>query len=100
MYFCIFQLEGRGSVPTRQGPLANSAKTSPLEKEKTCARTSVTVSELSEDKSQGSPKVKRKRSLGTMLSRSNDADRDVKPVGQNRPANEARPRSSDGLAFR
>ncbi|XP_048562220.1 uncharacterized protein LOC125543016 isoform X1 [Triticum urartu] len=94
------RLEGRGSVPTRQGPLANSAKTSPLEKEKTCARTSVTVSELSEDKSQCSPKVKRKRSLGTMLSRSNDADRDVKPVGQNRPANEARPRSSDGLAFR
>ncbi|KAM3399627.1 hypothetical protein ACQJBY_004812 [Aegilops geniculata] len=94
------RLEGRGSVPTRQGPLANSAKTSPLEKEKTFARTSVTVSELSEDKSQGSPKVKRKRSLGTMLSRSNDADRDVKPVGQSRPANEARPRSSDGLAFR
>ncbi|KAF6992908.1 hypothetical protein CFC21_009861 [Triticum aestivum] len=94
------RLEGRGSVPTRQGPLANSAKTSPLEKEKTCARTSVTVSELSEDKSQDSPKVKRKRSLGTMLSRSNDADRDVKPVGQSRPANEARPRSSDGLAFR
>ncbi|VAH12415.1 unnamed protein product [Triticum turgidum subsp. durum] len=94
------RLEGRGSVPTRQGPLANSAKTSPLEKEKTCARTSVAVSELSEDKSQDSPKVKRKRSLGTMLSRSNDADRDVKPVGQSRPANEARPRSSDGLAFR
>ncbi|VAH12413.1 unnamed protein product [Triticum turgidum subsp. durum] len=92
------RLEGRGSVPTRQGPLANSAKTSPLEKEKTCARTSVAVSELSEDKSQDSPKVKRKRSLGTMLSRSNDADRDVKPVGQSRPANEARPRSSDGLA--
>ncbi|XP_044970797.1 uncharacterized protein LOC123431011 [Hordeum vulgare subsp. vulgare] len=94
------RLEGRGSVPTRQGPLANSAKTSPLEKEKTCARTSVPVSELSEDKSQGSPKVKRKRSLGTMLSRSSDADRDVKPVGQNRPSNEARPRSSDGLALR
>ncbi|KAM3405992.1 hypothetical protein ACQJBY_000189 [Aegilops geniculata] len=94
------RLEGRGSVPTRQGPLANSAKTSPLDKEKTCARTSVTVSELSEDKSQDSPKVKRKRSLGTMLSRSNDADRDVRPVGQSRPANEARLRSSDGLAFR
>ncbi|XP_037481138.1 uncharacterized protein LOC119358825 isoform X2 [Triticum dicoccoides] len=94
------RLEGRGSVLTRQGPLANSAKTSPLDKEKTFARTSVPVSELSEEKSQDSPKVKRKCSLGTMLSRSNDADRDVKPVGQNRPANEARPRSSDGLAFR
>ncbi|XP_062230490.1 uncharacterized protein LOC133928258 isoform X2 [Phragmites australis] len=102
------RVEGRGSVPTRQGPLVSNEKSSPVEKEKSCARASSTVSGLSEDKLRGlstggegwEKKMRRKRSVGTMLSRGNDADRDVKPVGQHRPANEVRPRSSDGLAYR
>ena len=69
---------------------------------------SATVSGLSEDKLRGlstggegwDKKMKRKRSVGTMISRAIDADRDVKSVGQHRPANEVRPRSGDGLAYR
>ncbi|XP_062179657.1 uncharacterized protein LOC133884314 isoform X2 [Phragmites australis] len=101
------RVEGRSIVPTRQGPLVSNEKSSPVEKEKSCARASGTVSGLSEDKLRGlsggegwEKKMRRKRSVGTMLNRGNDADRDVKLVGQHRPTNEARPRSSDGLANR
>ncbi|RCV15600.1 hypothetical protein SETIT_3G069600v2 [Setaria italica] len=102
------RVEGRTSVPTRQGPLVSNEKNSPVEKEKSCTRMSATVSVLSEDKLRGlstggegwEKKMKRKRSVGTMLGRGSDADRDVKSVGQHRPANEVRPRSSDGLAYR
>ena len=101
-------MEGRGSVPARQGPLvSNNDKSSPVEKEKSCARASGSVSGLSDDKrglSAGGEgwekKMKRKRSVGTMLNRGTDADREVKPVGQHRAANEVRPRSSDGLSYR
>jgi len=102
------RVEGRGSVPTRQGPLISTEKNSPLEKEKSSARISATVSGLSDDKLRGlstgsegwEKKMKRKRSVGTMLSRGSDVDRDVKSAGQHRPANEVRPRSSDGLGYR
>ncbi|CAN6336028.1 unnamed protein product [Urochloa humidicola] len=102
------RVEGRASVPTRQGPLVSNEKNSPVEKEKSCTRMSATVSGLSEDKLRGlstggegwEKKMKRKRSVGTMLGRGSDADRDVKSAGQHRPANEVRPRSSDGLAYR
>ncbi|CAL5097475.1 unnamed protein product [Urochloa decumbens] len=102
------RVEGRASVPTRQGPMVSNEKNSPVEKEKSCTRMSATVSGLSEDKLRGlstggegwEKKMKRKRSVGTMLGRGSDADRDVKSVGQHRPANEVRPRSSDGLAYR
>ncbi|KAJ1261101.1 hypothetical protein BS78_09G002400 [Paspalum vaginatum] len=102
------RVEGRGSLPTRQGPLVSNDKSSPVEKEKSCTRMSATVSGLSEDKLRGlstgsegwEKKMKRKRSVGTMISRAIDADRDVKSVGQHRSANEVRPRSSDGLAYR
>jgi hypothetical protein len=104
----MFQVEGRASVPTRQGPLVSNEKNSPVEKEKSSTRMSATVSGLSEDKLRGlstggegwEKKMKRKRSVGTMLGRGSDVDRDVKSVGQHRPANEVRPRSSDGLAYR
>ncbi|CAN6358201.1 unnamed protein product [Urochloa humidicola] len=102
------RVEGRASVPTRQGPLVSNEKNSPVEKEKSSTRMSATVSGLSEDKLRGlstggegwEKKMKRKRSVGTMLGRGSDADRDVKSVGQHRPANEVRPRSSDGLVYR
>ncbi|PNT72110.1 hypothetical protein BRADI_2g39470v3 [Brachypodium distachyon] len=101
------RMEGRGGVPTRQGPVPNSNESKPLEKEKICARTSVTLPGISEDKLRGlstggegwEKKLKRKRSLGTMLNR-HDADGVVKSVGQHKPANEAPPCSSDGLALR
>lgn len=103
-YMCIFQLEGRGNISTRQSPLVNNEKSSLVEKEKSCGRTSG----LSEDKLQGlstggegwEKKLKRKRSIGTVLNRGNDADRDVKSGGQHRPANEANPRPSDGPSHR
>ncbi|KAK3137767.1 hypothetical protein QOZ80_5BG0456950 [Eleusine coracana subsp. coracana] len=102
------RVEGRGSVPARQGPLVSNDKSSPVEKEKSCARASATASGLSDDKPRGlsaggegwEKKMRRKRSVGTMLNRGTDADREVKPVGQHRAGNEVRPRSSDGLAFR
>uniref|UniRef100_A0A0D3G2C6 Uncharacterized protein n=1 Tax=Oryza barthii TaxID=65489 RepID=A0A0D3G2C6_9ORYZ len=98
------RLEGRGNISTRQSPLVNNEKSSLVEKEKSCGRTSG----LSEDKLQGlstggegwEKKLKRKRSIGTVLNRGNDADRDVKSGGQHRPANEANPRPSDGLSHR
>ncbi|GJM94286.1 hypothetical protein PR202_ga10920 [Eleusine coracana subsp. coracana] len=102
------RVEGRASVPARQGPLVSNDKSSPVEKEKSCARASATVSGLSDDKLRAlsaggegwEKKMRRKRSVGTMLNRGTDADREVKPVGQHRAGNEVRPRSSDGLAFR
>ncbi|XP_006645340.1 uncharacterized protein LOC102711847 isoform X1 [Oryza brachyantha] len=102
------RLEGRGNVPTRQGPLADSEKSSSLEKEKSSLRNVNAPSGFSEDKLRGlapggegwEKKLKRKRSVGTMLNRGNDVDRDVKPVVQHRPNNEARVRSSDGLPIR
>ncbi|AQK95638.1 hypothetical protein ZEAMMB73_Zm00001d011089 [Zea mays] len=102
------RVEGRGSVPTRQGPLVSNEKNSPVEKEKNSTRISAIVSGLSDEKLRGlstgsegwEKKMKRRRSVGTMLSRGSDADRDVKSMGQHRPANEARPRSSDGLGYR
>ncbi|KAL6619846.1 hypothetical protein ACP70R_031949 [Stipagrostis hirtigluma subsp. patula] len=101
------RLDGRGSVSSRQGPLVNNERNSPVEKEKN-ARTPGSVPVLSEDKLRGlstggdgwEKKMRRKRSVGTMLNRGNDADRDVKPVGQHRPANEVRPRSIEGVAHR
>lgn len=104
----IFQLEGRGNVPTRQGPLVDSEKSSSLEKEKNSLRNVNAASGFSEDKLRGlapggegwEKKLKRKRSVGTMLNRGNDVDRDVKPLVQHRPNNEARMRSSDGLPIR
>nr|CAB3463585.1 unnamed protein product [Digitaria exilis] len=102
------RVEGRASVPTRQSPLVSNDKNSSVEKEKSSTRMSATVSGLSEDKLRGlstggegwEKKMKRKRSVGTMLGRGSDADRDVKSVGQHRPANEVRSRSSDGLPYR
>uniref|UniRef100_A0A0D9VAR1 Uncharacterized protein n=1 Tax=Leersia perrieri TaxID=77586 RepID=A0A0D9VAR1_9ORYZ len=102
------RLEGRGSVPTRQAPLVEAEKNSSLEKEKSSLRSSNAASGFSEDKLRGlapggegwEKKLKRKRSVGTMLNRGNDVDRDVKPLVQHRPNNEARMRSSDGLPIR
>ncbi|KAG8053831.1 hypothetical protein GUJ93_ZPchr0001g30177 [Zizania palustris] len=102
------RLEGRGNIPARQGPLADSEKSSSLEKEKSSVRNVNAASGFSEDKLRGlSPggegwekKLKRKRSVGTVLNRGNDVDRDVKPSVQHRPNNEVRIRSGDGLPIR
>lgn len=86
----------------------DTEKNSPLEKEKSSVRNVNVTSGFSEDKLRGlSPRgegwekrLKRKRSVGTMLNRGNDVDRDVKPLVQHRSNNEVRARSSDGLPFR
>lgn len=62
----------------------------------------------SEDKIRGLPpggegwekKMKRRRSVGTMVNRVTESDRDIKQAIQQRPNNEPRPRSCDNLGFR
>lgn len=102
------RLEGRVNVPTRQGPSVDTEKNPPLEKEKSSVRNVNSTSGFSEDKLRGlSPasegwekKLKRKRSVGVMLNRGSDVDRDAKPSVQHRSNSEVRGRSSDALPFR
>jgi hypothetical protein len=102
-------LEGRVNVSTRQGPLVDTEKNLPLEKEKLSVRNVNATAGFSEDKlvrglapgGEGwEKKMKRKRSVGTMLNRGSDVDRDVKPSVQHRSSSEVRGRSSDALPFR
>lgn len=103
------RLEGRVNVSTRQGPLVDTEKNPPLEKEKISVRNVNATAGFSEDKlvrglapgGEGwEKKMKRKRSVGTMLNRGSDVDRDVKPSVQHRSSSEVRGRSSDALPFR
>ncbi|KAM0856036.1 hypothetical protein ACQ4PT_049372 [Festuca glaucescens] len=103
------RLEGRVNVSTRQGPLVDTEKNPPLEKEKISVRNVNATAGFSEDKlvrglapgGEGwEKKMKRKRSVGTMLNRGSDVDRDVKPSVQHRSSSEVRGRSSDSLPFR
>ncbi|KAL6853349.1 hypothetical protein ACP4OV_019378 [Aristida adscensionis] len=99
--------EGRFNAPTKQGTLMDTEKNFPLEKEKSSVRIASATTGVSEDKLRGLPpggegwekKMKRKRSVGTMLNRGNDVDRDVTPL-VHRSNNEVRARSTDGLPFR
>jgi hypothetical protein len=100
-------LEGRVNVSTRQGPLVDTEKNLPLEKEKSSVRNVNATAGFSEEKIRGlapggegwEKKMKRKRSVGTMINRGSDVDRDVKPSVQHR-SSEVRGRSSDALPFR
>uniref|UniRef100_A0ACD5WKR9 Uncharacterized protein n=1 Tax=Avena sativa TaxID=4498 RepID=A0ACD5WKR9_AVESA len=102
------RLEGRVNVSTRQGPLVDTEKIPSLEKEKSSVRNGNATSGFSEDKLRGlapggdgwEKKMKRKRSVGTMLNRGSDVDRDVKPSVQHRSNSEVRGRSIDALPFR
>ncbi|KAI5001607.1 hypothetical protein ZWY2020_026257 [Hordeum vulgare] len=103
------RLEGRVSISTRQGgSLVDTEKNPPLEKDKSSVRTANATSGFSEDKLRGlapggegwEKKMKRKRSVGTMLNRGSDVDRDVKPSVQHRSNSEVRGRSSDAIPFR
>ncbi|VAH69957.1 unnamed protein product [Triticum turgidum subsp. durum] len=91
------RLEGRVSVSTRQGgPLVDTEKNPSLEKDKSSVRIANATSGFSEDKLRGlapggegwEKKMKRKRSVGTMLNRGSDVDRDVKPSVQHRSNSE------------
>ncbi|VAH86111.1 unnamed protein product [Triticum turgidum subsp. durum] len=91
------RLEGRVSVSTRQGgPLVDTEKNPSLEKDKSSVRIANATSGFSEDKLRGlapggegwEKKMKRKRSVGTMLNRGSDVDRDVKPSVQHRSSSE------------
>ncbi|XP_008784017.1 uncharacterized protein LOC103703090 isoform X3 [Phoenix dactylifera] len=94
------ELEGRGAVPVRQGTTTD--------KDKNILRGCNGGPMPSEDKIRGLPpggdglekKLKRKRSVGTMVNRVTEGDRDIKQAIQQRPNNEPRPRSCDNLGFR
>ncbi|KAG1331024.1 hypothetical protein COCNU_02G009920 [Cocos nucifera] len=86
-------LEGRGAVPVRQGTTT--------EKDKNILRACNGGPMPSEDKIRGLPPgMKRRRSVGTMVNRVTEGDRDIKQAIQQRPNNEPRPRSCDNLGFR
>ncbi|XP_010912280.1 uncharacterized protein [Elaeis guineensis] len=87
------RLEGRGAVPVRQGTTTD--------KDKNILRACNGGPMPSEDKIRGLPPgMKRKRSVGTMVNRVIEGDRDIKQAIQQRPTNEPRPRSCDNLGFR
>lgn len=79
-----------------------------FEKEKSMLRMSNGGPMSGEDRSCGLPtggdgwekKLKRKRSVGTMVTRIPDGDRDHKQTIQSRPNTESRSRSHDGNGFR
>ncbi|KAL6613744.1 hypothetical protein ACP70R_036014 [Stipagrostis hirtigluma subsp. patula] len=101
------RLEGCSNAPRRQSTSVDNEKNFPLEKEKSFIRTASATTGVSEDKLRSLPpggegwekKLKRKRSVGTMLNRGNDVDRDVRPL-VHRSNNEVCTRSTDGLSFR
>ncbi|XP_008787937.1 uncharacterized protein LOC103705824 isoform X2 [Phoenix dactylifera] len=92
--------EGRNAVPVRQGTATD--------KDKNMLRACNGGPMPSEDKIRGLPpgsegwvkRSKRKRSVGTMVNRVAEGDRDSKQAIQQRPNNEPRPRSCDNLGFR
>ncbi|KAK1288510.1 hypothetical protein QJS10_CPB19g00383 [Acorus calamus] len=92
--------EGRNTALSRQAPI--------MDKDKNVLRSGNGPPVLAEDKSQGLPaggdgwdkKMKRKRSVGTVISRSMDGDRELKQAVPQRLSNESRPRPCDGQGFR
>lgn len=84
-------------------------KSTLIAKDKNMLRTCNGVPMPTDDKLRGLPaggegwdrKMKRKRSVGTMVNRSlPDGDRELKQATQQRPSNDPRPRSGDALSFR
>ncbi|XP_073003559.1 uncharacterized protein [Typha latifolia] len=102
------RLEGRGNAPTRQGLAVDKEKSLHFDKDKTMLRACNGATVMSEDKIRGLPpggegwekKLKRKRSVGTAISRLSDGDREIKLAMQQRPNNESRPRSNDNHGLR
>ncbi|XP_072979325.1 uncharacterized protein [Typha angustifolia] len=102
------RLEGRGHVPMRQGPIIDKEKSLFLDKDKGMLKACNGGQVLSEDKlnpfSPGGEgwekKLKRKRSVGTVVNRVNDGDRQVKQTTQQRTNSETRLRASDSLGLR
>ncbi|KAK1323823.1 hypothetical protein QJS10_CPA02g00964 [Acorus calamus] len=94
------QSEGRNTALSRQAPI--------IDKDKNVLRSGNAPPVLAEDKIQGLPaggdgwdkKMKRKRSVGTVISRSMDGDRELKQAVPQRLSNESRPRPCDGQGFR
>nr|XP_029117254.1 uncharacterized protein LOC105033855 isoform X3 [Elaeis guineensis] len=92
--------EGRSAVLVRQGTATD--------KDKNMIRACNGGPMTSEDKIRGLPpgcdvwekKMKRRRSVGTMVNRVAEGDRDSKQAIQQRPNNEPRPRSCDNLGYR
>lgn len=105
--YLLFQAEGRGTVPLRQGPSVDKEKSTLVDKDKNMLRACNGGLMPVEDKirvlSGGEGwdrKMKRKRSVGPLVTRPIDGDRDFKSSSQQRVNIESRARSSDGLSFR
>ncbi|KAJ0973415.1 hypothetical protein J5N97_021374 [Dioscorea zingiberensis] len=100
--------EGRGNVSLRQGMLLDKEKNVVLEKDKNILRTCNGGSVTSDDKIRGfsaggdpwDKKMKRKRSVGMMVNRTIDTDRELKPTILQRPNGEPHSRSCEGTSFR
>ncbi|KAK8938704.1 hypothetical protein KSP39_PZI011460 [Platanthera zijinensis] len=104
----MIESDGRSTIPARQGAALDKDKNLFFEKDKSILRACNGGSISSEDKIRGLPtggdgwekKLKRKRSVGTMVTRNPDGDRELKQTVQSRPTTEPRPRPSDGNGFR
>ncbi|CAA6668505.1 unnamed protein product [Spirodela intermedia] len=99
--------EGRGTVPLRQGPPVDKEKNTLVDKDKNMLRACNGSLMPVEDKIRVLPggegwdkKMKRKRSVGPLVARPIDGDRDFKSSSQQRLNIESRARPSDGLSFR
>ncbi|CAA7405370.1 unnamed protein product [Spirodela intermedia] len=99
--------EGRGTVPLRQGPPVDKEKNTLVDKDKNMLRACNGSLMPAEDKIRVLPggegwdkKMKRKRSVGPLVARPIDGDRDFKSSSQQRLNIESRARPSDGLSFR
>lgn len=104
----VTEAEARNTIPSRQGANLDKDKNLFFEKDKSMLRTCNGGSISSEEKMRGLPtggdgwekKLKRRRSVGTMVTRIPDGDRELKQTIQSRPITEPRLRPSDGNGFR
>ncbi|ONK77573.1 uncharacterized protein A4U43_C02F8010 [Asparagus officinalis] len=103
------QQEGRNTIAVRQGTLIDKDKIIHVDKDKSMLRACNGFPVSADDKMHGlaaggegwDKRNKRKRSVGTMVYRTSlDGDREIKKAIQQKPSNEPRPRSGDGLGFR
>ncbi|KAG0485794.1 hypothetical protein HPP92_009873 [Vanilla planifolia] len=101
------RFEGRSTMSARQGAVMDKDKNVLLEKEKSMLRACTGGPISSEERSHAlhaggdgwEKKLKRKRSVSTMVTRTLD-DREFKQTMQQKPTTETRTRASDGLGFR
>ncbi|KAJ6790971.1 Uncharacterized protein M6B38_246545 [Iris pallida] len=103
------QSEGKNTFPVKQGAMTDKDNNFVLiDKDNNMIRANNAGPIPSEERMHALPaggdgwekKLKRKRSVGTMVARTAEGDRELKPELQQRSYNEPRHRSSDGPGFR